>query len=585
VGNKLTWANNELEDLVRQLNVALEASGIGIWQHNLLKKQTRWDEQLQQIYGVNKGLDDVIWLDSVHVDDCAKASAAFEEAIRTKSDYASEFRIVRPDGQVRHLRSRAKFFVDGDDQPCFVGAEWDVTDDVRRNQQLAHEREAAERSRVDAKFAADHDYLTGLLNRRAFDAVLDDIPSTSFVSFCHLDIDRFKDINDRFGHGGGDKVLRHVAELLRAAADGPGEIVARLGGDEFVVVSSSSSADRIKAVVARFRDALRQPMIVAQVPFVVECSIGFASGRPQQAKSLLVESDVALYEAKRLGRDRDEEFSPALSLRLKSEKLFIRKLKAAVLAGEFIPYYQVQVDASSHAISGLEALARWESADGLRSPDYFMQVAVATGLMEAIDDAILRRVLFDIKQWSLHGVSVPRVSVNLSAARLADPLLPQKLENLDIPEDSLAFELVETIFLDHLSDQLMTNIRYIRARGITIEIDDLGSGHASLLGLVQLRPDRVKLDRHLIFPLSENETQRRLVKSLIDIATTLNAGVVAEGVETLEHALILADLGAQVLQGYVFGRPVPAAVAMQLLTRPETACAPSGQNSLTAACG
>lgn len=120
--NKRIWTNNELDDLLRQLNVALEASGIGIWQHNLRKNQTRWDEQLQELYGVPKGPTDVVWLECVHPDDRDAANAHFEKAIENREDYASQFRIIRQDGSIRHLRSRAKFFIDGNGEPCFVGA-------------------------------------------------------------------------------------------------------------------------------------------------------------------------------------------------------------------------------------------------------------------------------------------------------------------------------------------------------------------------------------------------------------------------------------------------------------------------------
>jgi EAL domain-containing protein (putative c-di-GMP-specific phosphodiesterase class I) len=143
----------------------------------------------------------------------------------------------------------------------------------------------------------------------------------------------------------------------------------------------------------------------------------------------------------------------------------------------------------------------------------------------------------------------------LSAERLNDPLLIEKLNRLNIPAGRISFELIETIFLDSLNDQIKANLEGIRDLGIEIEIDDLGSGHASLLGLVELRPDRVKIDRQLVAPILQSVTRRRLVGSLVDIAKTLDIQVVAEGVETFEHADVLADLGVEFLQGYAFGRP------------------------------
>ncbi|MDB5657323.1 MAG: hypothetical protein JWQ94_4936, partial [Tardiphaga sp.] len=187
----------------------------------------------------------------------------------------------------------------------------------------------------------------------------------------------------------------------------------------------------------------------------------------------------------------------------------------------------------------------------------FIPLATEHNLIEAIDDAILRHVIADIGRWSDQGIEVPRVSVNLSAARLGDPKLVDRLDAVQIPPGLLAFELVETIFLDTLNPQTEANLALIRSRGIDVEIDDLGSGHASLLGLIQLRPDRVKIDRQLVMPILENIAQRQLITALVDIARALQIEVVAEGVETLEHADVLSDLGVDALQGYVFNRPEP----------------------------
>ena len=307
MGNKLTWTNNELEDLVRQLGIALEASGIGIWQHNIAKNQTRWDDQLQRIYGVAKGEHDVIWLESVHPDDCPGASTIFKAAIANKSDYASEFRIIRPDGEIRHIRSRAQYFVDGQGEACFIGAEWDVTEDALRNQQLAKQREAAEQSRAEARYAADHDSLTSLLNRRAFDdafARLLQAPEP-VASLCHIDIDRFKEINDRFGHACGDAVIIAISAILTAAFN-DGSVVARLGGEEFgVIVTGSPLSARLEQVEQVKMQIAQQPIIADGCSIAITISAGIAdleTGRSKEA--VYASADKALYLAKALGRNR-----------------------------------------------------------------------------------------------------------------------------------------------------------------------------------------------------------------------------------------------------------------------------------------
>lgn len=568
--NKLSWTNNELEDLVWQLGIALEASGIGIWQHNLTKNQTLWDEQLQSIYGIQKELLKVVWLESVHPDDCPHASAIFQKAIQEKSDYASEFRIIRPDGSIRHIRSRARYFVDGNGEPCFIGAEMDVTEDVLRNLQLAFEREAAEQSREEARQAADHDYLTGLLNRRAFDATLQSLAGTAhdtFIGLCHIDVDHFKEINDRFGHTGGDVVLRHIGAILQTViADG--ELAVRLGGDEFAVVTCSGDPDRMGDLASSIRAAFVEPVTINGQQTSIHCSMGLALAHPSELEGLLQSSDTALYFAKKSGRDRIETFSLSLAATLISEKQRVLELKEAISTHTIIPYYQVQVDARTQALVGMEALARWDHPDGLRFPDSFIDLATEHNLIRQVDDEVLKHVLSDIERWKASGLKPPRLSVNISAAQLNDPELARRLDAMAIEPGQLSFELVETIFLDSPGKQIEDNLKLIRAKGIDIEIDDLGSGHASLLGLIKLRPDRVKIDKQLVFPIVEDIAQRKLVGALVDIARALEIEVIAEGVETLAHADVLAELGVDVLQGYAFGRPVAWDVSSRQLINP-----------------
>ncbi|MDK4725591.1 EAL domain-containing protein [Rhizobium phaseoli] len=548
LSNKRSRTNVELENLLRQLGLALEASGIGIWQHNIPKNQTRWDEQLKLIYGVPKAPLDVIWLDSIHPDDLVATNEIFLRAIETKSDYASEFRIIRPDGAIRYLRSRARYFVDAAGDPCFVGAEWDVTDDVLLNKEL-------ERSRTEARFAADHDHLTGLLNRRSFDFALSELARRESVkvALLHIDVDHFKEINDRFGHAVGDLVLCHVSKILLEAISA-GDVAARLGGDEFAVVITEDECDRTIAVLDHIQRRLESPLPVGDQTLIVRCSIGVASAMSADFARLLSQSDLALYHAKRNGRNRAEIFSDEMASTLANERQLAQDLRSGLALGQIRPFYQVQVDARSFRVNGVEALARWHHPTrGILAPVHFLSIASSNGMVAEIDDVVLKAVLSDMKSSALlEGI---RVSVNLSADRLDDPELAAKLDGYDIPSGRLSFELIETIFLDSLSDQVRQNIEAIKSFGIDIEIDDLGSGHASLLGLLELRPDRVKIDRQLVTPILQSVPSRRLVGSLVDIARALDMEVIAEGVETLEHANVLAALGVHTLQGYAFGRP------------------------------
>ncbi|MBB2817178.1 UNVERIFIED_ORG: diguanylate cyclase (GGDEF)-like protein [Rhizobium esperanzae] len=366
-------------------------------------------------------------------------------------------------------------------------------------------------------------------------------------------MDHFKEINDRFGHAVGDLVLCHVSKILLEAISA-GDVAARLGGDEFAVVITEDECDRTIAVLDHIQRRLESPLPVGDQTLIVRCSIGVASAMSADFARLLSQSDLALYHAKRNGRNRAEIFSDEMASTLANERQLAQDLRSGLALGQIRPFYQVQVDARSFRVNGVEALARWHHPTrGILAPAHFLSIASSNGLVAELDDVVLKAVLSDMKSSALlEGI---RVSVNLSADRLDDPELAAKLDGYDIPSGRLSFELIETIFLDSLSDQVRQNIEAIKSFGIDIEIDDLGSGHASLLGLLELRPDRVKIDRQLVTPILQSVPSRRLVGSLVDIARALDMEVIAEGVETLEHANVLAALGVHTLQGYAFGRP------------------------------
>jgi EAL domain-containing protein (putative c-di-GMP-specific phosphodiesterase class I) len=207
----------------------------------------------------------------------------------------------------------------------------------------------------------------------------------------------------------------------------------------------------------------------------------------------------------------------------------------------------------------LEALARWKHAEkGVLAPGTFLKIADEHGFSAEVDAAILKKVLENRMEWLGQGRRVPRIAVNISSPRLADLSLMEKLLRLDIPPGAIAFELLETIFLDDWDENMLACVNLIKHMGIDIEIDDFGSGHASLIGLVRLRPKRLKIDRQLVAGIVESAEQRRVVSSILDIAKALDVEVIAEGVETEAHAATLARLGCDGLQGYALGYPVPA---------------------------
>jgi diguanylate cyclase (GGDEF)-like protein len=411
-----------------------------------------------------------------------------------------------------------------------------------------------------------HDELTGLPNRRFLDEVLNRHACRAAepgdaLALLHVDLDRFKQINDTLGHAAGDAMLAHVAGLLSADA-GQGNFVARVGGDEFIVVCFNKTDTRDLAELAdRIIAKIRQPVPYEGHFCRFGASIGIAIETSEQPdpQRVLINSDIALYRAKGRGRNRYEFFSKALQEEIESTKRIADDILRGIEQDEFIPFYQPLVDAKSFDLVGVEALVRWNHpTDGILNPPRFLKIAEDLNVLAAIDRAILERSIHDLEQWNEMGLGVPSVSVNVSFRRLTDDQLVPSLRGLKIKPGTISFEFLESIFLDEFDEGVAWNIDAIREMGIGIDVDDFGTGHTSFVSLLKLNPRRFKIDRQLISPIVRVPEQRRLVASIIEIGKSLGIKVVAEGVETMEQAQILQGLGCDFLQGFAFARPMPA---------------------------
>jgi diguanylate cyclase (GGDEF)-like protein len=379
------------------------------------------------------------------------------------------------------------------------------------------------------------------------------------LTLLHIDLDRFKQINDTRGHSAGDAVLVHMADMLRSQFR-RNDLVARIGGDEFVILLSPSPPPAVlQGIVDRLINLAREPIYWQGHECRCGISIGIAEASGDfDPKQLLVNADIALYRAKNTGRNCAVYFTG----RLQSEVIAKKECADDILKGlersEFLPFYQPIVCAKSYDIASVEALARWQHpVRGLLTPDKFLAVASEFNAVGAIDGTILEQAIEHMKVWDAAGLNIPKISVNVSARRLGSDTLLESLKALPIQAGRISFELLESIFLDDDDDVNTKNIEGLKNLGIGIDVDDFGTGHASIIGLVRLNPNRMKIDRQLTRHIVESPTQRRLVKSLIEIGLSQNIEVCAEGVETAEHARILADLGCDYLQGYYFAKPMP----------------------------
>ena len=572
---ELARREKELAHLSQRLSLALEASKTGVWEHNVVTHEMVWDARVNELYGQPADGGPRFyhhWAASIHPDDLNRATRDFDLAVETRSPYSSEYRLLLPDGTMRHVRTKAKFSDNGEDNPRMIGTEWDVTEDVMLREDLERARFLAELRNVELEAAKAriehnslHDSLTGLPNRRYLDQILENASASrngTDSALLHIDLDRFKQINDTLGHAAGDAMLVHAAKVLKSNVRSS-DFVARIGGDEFVVLClSDAGTAELAGLADRIITEMRQP-----VPyhghlcrFGVSIGIAVESGKGADPKRLLVNADIALYRAKSRGRNRHEFFTAALQAEIVSTKRMADEILSGLERDEFIAHYQPQVDARTFEIVGVEALVRWQHpCRGLVAPGYFLKTAEELNVVATIDRLILEQALADFHGWAAMGLNVPRISVNVSARRLQDSELINGLRNLDIPRNALSFELVESIFLDENDDLITWNVNQIKELGIDVEIDDFGTGYASIVSLQKLKPRRLKIDRQLIKPIVVSKKQRRLIESIIEIGKSLDIEIVAEGVETMEHAAILKDIGCGILQGFAFAKPMSAA--------------------------
>ncbi|RYE83663.1 MAG: GGDEF domain-containing protein, partial [Hyphomicrobiales bacterium] len=307
---------------------------------------------------------------------------------------------------------------------------------------------------------------------------------------------------------------------------------------------------------------MRQPVNYEghECRFGVSVGIATALGTQVDPRKLLVDADIALYKAKSRGRNRYEFFSQELQAEVVKTKRVADQILQGLDRGEFEPWFQPQFDARTLDVVGCEALVRWRHpTEGILAPDAFLSVAEELNVVGTIDRLVLEQSLKWQAEWLAAGLNVPRISVNVSSRRLGDEQLVPSLRELNIKPGTVAFELVESIFLDEGDDVVHWHADQIKELGIEIEIDDFGTGYASIVSLLKLKPKRLKIDRQLVMPVVESTAQRHLVESVIEIGKSLGIDVVGEGVETMEHARILRDLGCDVLQGFAFARPMAAA--------------------------
>jgi len=472
----------------------------------------------------------------------------------------------RRDGSTFPAEVRVSRFEDGG-QEFFQAIIRDLTEREAVERQL---RESEQRLRQ----LATHDTLTGLPNRallhEKLQAMLDGCAPDCAVAVLFLDLDRFKDINDSFGHELGDALLCEVAARLRRALR-PERVFARLGGDEFVVAACGSSRADAESIAAKLLDALTAPVRLQGRDVIIGASIGI-SLYPQDGanrEQLFQAADTAMYRAKAAGRNRYRLFEPGMTLQTQARMALELSLRPALARGEFELHYQPRVDLRSMRVVALEALIRWNHPElGRVAPGDFIGIAEETGLIVEIG----RWVLFEACRATQalvaeHGRPV-RVSVNVSARQLARPGFVHEvraaLEDTGLAPHCLELELTESALIEDL-EVTAAMLGELGALGVKLAVDDFGTGYSGLTYLRRLPIDVLKLDRSFVLQDDGRISAFDFVKAFVDMAHALRMSVVAEGVETAEVLDFLRAADCDEVQGYLLARPMPLAQLGPLL--------------------
>ena len=423
------------------------------------------------------------------------------------------------------------------------------------------------RTRLDlARHAAHHDALTGCLNREGFVEELSARLSRNrqMQNVLMVDLDRFKAVNDTLGHQAGDQLVRKICTAM-AGVIPKGAVLARLGGDEFGVLAEALSDTGLDSLCKQILQVCAQCRMIGGHEVQISASIGVArQGAARTDVELVRQADIALYAAKRDGKNRYKVFDAALDESHKYRLNIERGLERGLSAGQFRMLYQPIVDAHSCRTLGFEALVRWDSPEhGSISPAEFIPIAEETGHILDIGDWIARQALKDCRRWRL-----PYVSLNLSARQFLRHNIGERLlryaADADVHPSRIQIELTETAIIDDV-ERASRNLDVLRGAGVRVALDDFGTGYSSLVYLKQFSIDCIKIDKSFVDTITRDRHSAIIVASVSKLAASLGMSVVAEGVETADQRTILIAAGCTALQGYHFGRPVQASETEALL--------------------
>ena len=570
------YTSNPLIQRIRRneekLKEAQKIAGMGSWEWDITHGKISWSEQLYNVLGLQTGhLEPSFkaFIECVHPDERVDIRQLIARSIRIVQPFSKDFRIIRPDGEMRWVHGEGQTRPGDERHREWFGTIQDIT-----------ERKQAENQ---VRQMAYYDPLTGLPNRSLFydrikQAIAQSSRSRTSMAVLFLDLDYFKPINDELGHEYGDEALTEIGKRLQQCVREV-DTVARIGGDEFSIILGEVSSESAACLVAeKIITSVMAPMVLKEAQYSLGISIGICittSKQDDDVESIMRMADAAMYQAKTSGRNRycvyqatGHDISDELNEALQLE----RSLRRALEKDEFEIFYQPKVDLKDGQIIGMHALLRWNSPDsGLILPDTFVPLAVRTGLIVPIGEWVLRQACSQNAAWQAEGLQIVPVSVNTTAEQLKRGDFVAMVSNI-LSESNLDAEMLQLEISE--SDLMQYGISGIEVLdklselGIKITVGNFGTGFFSLQALKSLPIHELKMNRALVKHIHQKDDKESIAHAIIDMGHTLSHQVVAEGVETEDQLGFLRKHESDGMLGYLTSPPVPSnEVAKQLKNR------------------
>lgn len=432
------------------------------------------------------------------------------------------------------------------------------------------------RTEEKINFLAYHDELTGLANKRLFDEKVNIAiklykkEEGKLLGILYFDLDQFKRINDYLGHRVGDQLLKKIAERIQRCVRN-NDLVSRKGSDEFTILLDHVTKQEVTLIVKRISDAFSLPFNIEGHEVFITPSIGISLFPPdgKNADELISKADMAMYHAKKNGRNNFQFYNPNLEKHNFNRLDIENELRKAIDKNEFILHYQPIIDLSVNKITGVEALIRWEHPHrGRISPDYFIPVAEETGMIIPIGEIVLKKACYQMKKWQDSGFFLSTISVNISIRQFFQPnlvpMIAQIIKETGIAPNCLTIEITESMTMDvEIASEILHDLKGL---GVNISIDDFGTGYSSLSYLKKFPIDYLKIDRSFINDIAKSKDDENIATTILLMAHNLGLSVIAEGVETSEQLGILRQHRCNEAQGFLFSKPLPEKDLKQLLS-------------------